>query len=284
MNTNWILNEDGSIYHLKLHPGELATTILTVGDPERVNKIASYFDKIETNKQSREFRSVTGYLSGRHISVISTGIGTDNVDIVFNEIDALFNIDLKDGKSNTKLTTLNFIRIGTSGAIQPEIPLNSLLATRWSIGMDGLLPFYSSSSHCIELPNELKEQLPGISQAFKFSCHHELLQKFSDDRLLTGNTMTASGFYVPQGRMTRVRHIEMLPIIGKWNIADVGKISNIEMETSAIYLLSSMMGHRAISISAILANRITGEFSKSPEKTITELIEFALEKILILDD
>jgi uridine phosphorylase len=279
MKTNWILNEDGSIYHLKLKPGELSDIIITVGDPDRVGIIANYMNRVETNIQSREFKTVTGYLADKRISVMSTGIGTDNVDIVLNEIDALFNMDLQTGLPLEKTTPLYFIRLGTSGAIQADIPVDSKLITKWSIGMDGLLPFYANHKTCIELPDDLKEELPGISKCFLLHADTGLLNHFQSDDTIIGCTVTASGFYAPQGRLTRIKQFDLLGKMQHWNINHVGRITNLEMETSAIYGLSSLMGHKALSISAILANRITGEFSENPEKSILSLIEFALEKI-----
>lgn len=284
MKTNWIVNDDGSIYHLRLKPGDLANIIITVGDPGRVLKIARYFDRIETNIQSREFRTVTGFLSGKRISVLSTGIGTDNIDIVMNEIDALFNIDLDTGLIHENLHSLKFIRLGTSGAIQPDISVDSFLITKWSIGMDGLLPFYAAAHNGIDLPSDLIQELPGVSKCFIFHSDENLLKHFQTKDTLTGTTLTASGFYAPQGRLTRIKQIDLLSIMKNWNVENVGRITNLEMETSAIYGLSNLMGHRALSISAILANRITGEFSQHAEKCISKLIEFALEKISGLND
>jgi uridine phosphorylase len=284
MNTNWIVNADGSIYHLRLKSGDLATTIITVGDPDRVIKIGHYLDHVETNIQSREFRTITGYLSGKRISVLSTGIGTDNIDIVMNEVDALFNIDLSTGLVKENLHALNFIRLGTSGAIQTDIPIDSLLITQWSIGMDGLLPFYAAEHNGIDLPDNLVKELPGISKCFMFKCDEKLLRHFQTTETITGITLTASGFYAPQGRLTRIKHFDLLSKIKNWDINNGGRITNLEMETSAIYGLSNLMGHRALSISAILANRITGEFSTDPDRSVHKLIEFALERISGLDD
>ena len=284
MKSNWILNEDGSIYHLWLRPGDLSPLIITVGDPDRVTKILQYFDHVETNIQSREFKTVTGYLSGKRISVLSTGIGTGNIDIVMNEVDALFNMNLETGFPLENIISLNIIRLGTSGAIQEDIPTDSLLITKWSIGMDGLLPFYANGKNGIDLPAELRQRLPGVSKYFVFHADHKLLEHFQNGVTITGNTLTASGFYVPQGRLTRIKQFDLLSGMQNWNIDKIGRIANIEIETSAIYGLSSLMGHRALSISAILANRITGEFSKNSEKTIAKLIEFALEKVSGLAD
>ncbi len=279
MKTNWILNEDGSIYHLRLKPGNLSNIIITVGDPDRVVKIANYLDQIETSIQSREFKSVTGYLSGKRISIISTGIGTGNIDIVMNEIDALFNLDLQTGSALENINSLYFIRLGTSGAIQTEIPVDSLLISQWCLGLDGLLPFYAHSDNCIDLPNELEDELPGLSKCFLFHADQKLLNHFHTKETIIGCTLTASGFYAPQGRLTRMKKMNLLSKMQNWNVDKIGKISNLEMETSAIYGLSNLMGHKALSISAILANRITGEFSQHPEKSIIKLIEYALEKI-----
>lgn len=282
MRSNWILNEDGSIYHLKIKPGQLSNTIITVGDPDRVNIISNYLDKIETSVQSREFKIVTGLLSGKRISILSTGIGTGGIDIVMNEIDALFNLDLKTGKSLEKCTPLQFIRLGTTGAIQADIPIDRILISEWSVALDGLMTFYAGTQNSYDLAESIKSEMPGLSTYYVFSADKHLVNHFTNKDVLTGCTLTASGFYAAQGRSTRIKDSGLLMKLKEWEIERIGRISNIEMETSGIYGLSHLMGHSAISLNAILANRITGEFSTQAEKTIKNLIEYALDKISVL--
>jgi uridine phosphorylase len=282
MKSNWILNADGSIYHLKLHLDQLATTIITVGDPDRVPVITRYFDRIETSMRSREFNCVTGFLSGKRISVISTGIGTGGIDIVINEIDALFNLDLKSGNIHQNFTSLQFIRIGTSGAIQEHIPLDSLLISTHCISLDGMMNYYKDQSHAHDLPLELQAEIPGISRYLMYPADQKLVNHFKSPMILRGCTLTAPGFYAAQGRSTRIMNSSLLHKLKTWELESAGKIQNIEMETSGIYGLSTLMGHKAISLNALLANRITGEFSTKPEETIKRLIEYALEKISCL--
>lgn len=272
METNWILNSDGSIYHLKLKPGDLAPIILSVGDPDRVLIISKYLDSIELQVKSREFFTVTGYLAGKRISILSTGIGTDNIDIVMNEVDALFNIDLKTGKPKDQLSQVTWIRLGTSGAIQKNIPLDSILITDWSIGSDNLADYYFSDT----IPDFKMEN--GI-RYFLFRADQTFLNAFSHPDLILGNTLTAVGFYGPQGRSNRLIQSDYLKQLETLDLNGIGKISNLEMETSGIYAMSQLFGFKAISINAILANRITGKFSKNPEKTIERMIEICLEKI-----
>lgn len=275
METNWILHPDGSLYHLKLKPGDLAPIILSVGDPDRVRILSRYLDLIELQVESREFFTVTGYLSGKRISILSTGIGTDNIDIVMNEVDALFNIDLKTGKPKDELIKITWIRLGTSGAIQKNIPLDSILITDWSLGTDNLADFYQP--HTIPVA----EMANGI-RYFLYRADPSLLNAFLHPDLIIGNTLTAVGFYGPQGRSNRMKQSNFLQQLEALDLIGIGKISNLEMETSGIYGLSQLFGYQALSINAILANRITGNFSKNPEKTIVRMIEICLEKISAL--
>lgn len=272
MEANWILHPDGSLYHLKLKPGDLEPIIISVGDPDRVRILSSYLDFIELQVESREFFTVTGYLSGKRISILSTGIGTDNIDIVMNEVDALFNIDLKTGKPNDELIKIKWIRLGTSGAIQKDIPLDSILITDWSIGTDNLADYYQP--HTIPY-----SQMPNGIRYFLYRADPSLLNAFLHSDLIVGNTLTAVGFYGPQGRFNRIKQSNLLQELEALDLKGIGKISNLEMETSGIYGLSQMFGYQALSVNAILANRITGQFSKNPEKTIERMIEICLEKI-----
>lgn len=279
-----ILNSDGSIYHLHLRPEHLATTVITVGDPDRVDAVTAYFDTITHTIQRREFKTTTGVYKNKPISVISTGIGTDNIDIVFNELDALVNIDLETRKVKDTHTSLDIIRIGTSGAIQENIPVDSFLLSDMAIGLDALLHFYDS----------VDIQHPEIQQAFVkhmdwaaqksepyiVSCDQSLATTFHSDSVLKGVTATNIGFYGPQGRVLRLPTSDsnMNKKLGEFRFRE-SKITNLEMETAGIYGLAKLLGHRAVSLNAILANRATGDFSNQPSKTVDNLIQYTLERI-----
>jgi uridine phosphorylase len=280
-----ILNPDGSIYHLHLHPEQIAQTIITVGDPERVGEISKHFDKIEHRVQKREFLTHTGELSGRRLTVISTGIGTDNIDIVLNELDALVNIDLKNRIKKDKQTVLTFIRIGTSGAIQPEIPVDSLLLSEMGVGTDNLMHFYDVDPSGAELVfgEALSDYLEKncnelLMMPYCFEADAGLVKQFSTENVLKGITVSCPGFYAPQGRVLRGKMSEpkYLKMLTEFKHKK-RKLTNLEMETAAIYGLSRILGHRAISMNAILANRATGEFSKKPAQTIDSLIQKVLK-------
>ncbi|MEM9650298.1 MAG: nucleoside phosphorylase [Bacteroidota bacterium] len=279
-----ILNPDGSIYHLNLLPEDISQTIITVGDPDRVLEVSKYFDHIEVRKGKREFLTHTGTLNGKRLTVISTGIGTDNIDIVFNELDALANVDFVTRTIKENTISLDFIRIGTSGAIQAEIPVDSFLLSDSAVGFEGLLHFYDTGqqdNH--DLASELDTFLGWSAQNIKpyaFDCDSNLKREFNDNRIRFGLTATNSGFYGPQGRSIRLK-----PRISDFNekLASFSyrnqQITNLEMETAGIYGLAKLHGHRAISLNAILANRATGQFSQKAFHTVDELIRFALEKL-----
>ncbi len=283
-NSELILNRDGSIYHLSLHPEQVAPLIITVGDPERVQKVSRHFDRVEHRVRKREFVTHTGWLGKTHLSVISTGIGTDNVDIVLNELDALFNIDLKTRQIKAKPTSLTFIRIGTTGSLQPEIPVDSFVASWGAIGMDGLLQFYQAASQQNHpVLSALREHMTDAWD-FPVSPYFAegdagLLRHFSQD-FYHGITATNSGFYGPQGRQLRapVRLPEYLDLLQTFEFQGK-RIVNLEMETAGIYGLAKLLGHRAVSLSAVLANRPGGTFSQNPDKPVRRLIEIVLEKI-----
>lgn len=273
-----ILNADQSIYHLKLKPTEVATTIITVGDPMRVDAITKHFDKIHLTRVNREFKTVTGELNGKAISVIATGIGTDNIDIVFNELDALFNIDLETRVIKDQKTALQFIRIGTSGTIREDIDLDSTIISRSAVGLDGLLNFYSNQN----VRNSALEKFFGDSTRIDFHYavdgNSELIHQFSSLGI-QGVTITATGFYGPQSRQVRLSERYQLPdLVKDLSFQDL-RFTNLEMETAGIYGLAGLLGHQAVSINAILANRVTGAFSKQPAQTVESLIEKVLSLI-----
>lgn len=279
-----ILNENGSIYHLHLRPEHIATTIITVGDPDRVDAVTTHFDEIEFSIQKREFKTTTGTYKGKRITVLSTGIGTDNIDIVLNELDALVNIDLQTQTIKDTHTSLDIIRIGTSGSIQDSIPIDSFLMSSTAIGLDALLHFYEST-HVQDLEMQKAfvkhmDWLPTKSEPYVVSCDEDLAHVFNSDTVIKGCTATNIGFYGPQGRKLRLHTSdpEMNIKLGTFRFRE-SVITNLEMETAGIYGLSKLLGHRAVSLNAILANRANGTFSSHPDKTVQALILFALERI-----
>ena len=280
--TDLILNKDGSVYHLNLLPEDLADDIITVGDPDRVGEVSKHFDKVELRKGKREFITHTGYIGSKRISVISTGIGTDNIDIVLNELDALVNIDLDRRVYLDKLKSLNIIRIGTSGAMQTDIPIDSILVSEYAVGLDALMAFYTYEASREEkaILRAIVSQAPAFKPLKPYVCAASklLLRKIGKD-LPRGITVTAPGFYAPQGRELRFNKsipnfIKQLSSISKDNL----RLSNLEMETSGIYGLANILGHQAISVNAILASRVKYEFSKNPGKTIDKTIKLVLER------
>lgn len=279
--SEFIQNPDGSIYHLNLLPEHLANTIITVGDPGRVQEVTKYFDHIEFSVVKREFKTQTGTYKGRRITVISTGIGTDNIDIVINELDALVNIDFETKSVKKDLTSLEIIRIGTSGAIQSNIPVDSFVISEIGIGFDSMLHFYKSQhiqdqDFSDALVKDL-EYSPRLGVPYVVACDEKLASNFTEG-FYRGVTITNCGFYGPQGRILRLElkdpdlndKIETFAYKGK-------KITNLEMETAGIYGLSKLMGHKAISLNAIIANRATGEFTQNSKKTVDRLIMTTLD-------
>lgn len=280
-----ILNPDGSVYHLNLKPENIAHDIIFVGDQDRVESITKYFDSVEFSTQKREFKTQTGIYKGKRLTVISTGIGPDNIDIVLNELDALVNIDFKTKTVRSNLTSLNIVRVGTSGSLQADIPVDSLLMSIFAIGTDNMLRSYdlqNVQNQAIEKAFvnhtnwDLNKGLPYV-----VSADNDLLKKFKADAVFEGITVTAGGFYGAQGRVLRLKlNDELLnDKIDSFEF-DGLKATNLEMETAAIYGLSKLLGHKALSLNAIVANRKNGTFSADPYKTIDELIQFTLNKII----
>ncbi len=282
-----ILNEDGSIYHLNLLPQDIAHTIITVGDPDRVKQVSHFFDSIEIKKGKREFLTHTGHLNGKRLSVISTGIGTDNIDIVLNELDALVNIDFNRRTVKKNRIRLKIVRIGTSGSIQPEIKIDSWLMSELAIGFDGLLHFYEHGQQPYSaMEDDFIEQTQWSNQKARpyiIDFDKNLAEIFTDNRIRLGLTATNTGFYGPQGRSLRISTSKEDFTAKLANFSyEKHRITNLEMETSGIYALSKLLGHQAVSLNCILANRATGEFSKNPSKSVEELIKFALNKLTAL--
>ena len=279
-----ILNPDGSVYHLNLKPEHIAHDIIFVGDQNRVEKISSLFDTIEFSSQKREFKTHTGTLNGKRISVISTGIGPDNIDIVMNELDALVNIDLKTRQLKTTLKSLNIFRIGTSGSLQADIPVDSFVMSKYGLGLDNMLRSYLvdeiSNSKIEELFIDHTNWDIRKGRPYVISCSEKLEKIIDSDKFHKGITATAGGFYGPQGRVLRL-NIQDTYLNSKMdNFQFEGnRITNLEMETAAIYGLSKLMGHNALSLNAIIANRANGTFSEDPYNAVDELIKYTLEKL-----
>ncbi|MFD0988747.1 nucleoside phosphorylase [Mariniflexile jejuense] len=280
-----ILNPDGSVYHLNLKTEHVATTIILVGDQDRVQKVSKHFDSIEFETQKREFKTHTGTYKGKRLTVISTGIGPDNIDIVLNELDALFNIDLETRQPKSNLTSLEIIRVGTSGSLQAEIPVDSFVLSTYGLDLNGMLHSYQIDSICnpnienafINHTNWYSKK----SQPIVIKNSHSLEKKLESASTFKGLTATAGGFYGPQGRVLRLA-IQDEALNHKMDTFNFNglKITNLEMETSAIYGLSKLLGHHAVSLNAIIANRANGTFSKNPSQVVENLITYTLNKII----
>ena len=279
-----ILNPDGSVYHLNLHPENIATDIIFVGDQDRVDKVTKHFDSVEFTTQKREFKTSTGTYKGKRISVISTGIGPDNIDIVLNELDALVNIDLKTRTIKPTLTTLNIVRIGTSGSLQNDIPVDSFVLAKFGLGLDGML-------HAYDCEKVLEKNIEDAfimhtnwskrkARPYVVKNSSELENKLVGNNVFIGFTATAVGFYGPQGRVLRLalQDANLNSKIDSFNFNGT-RVTNLEMETSAIYGLSKLLGHNACSMNAIIANRANGTFSKNPGKIVADLIIYTLDKL-----
>lgn len=280
-----ILNPDGSVYHLNLKPKDIANTIIFVGDQYRVDKITQHFDNIEFTTQKREFKTTTGTLNNKRISVISTGIGPDNIDIVLNELDALVNIDFETRSIKKEHTQLEIIRIGTSGSLQKDIPVDSFLLSSHGLDLNGLLHSYQIDK--VANPNIEKAFIQhtnwSTNKATPLVIENStiLANKITSDKIYQGITATAGGFYGPQGRILRLalQDADLNTKIDSFNF-NGNRITNLEMETSAIYGLSKLLGHHAVSMNAIIANRANGTFSKNPNQVVADLIEYTLQKIV----
>ena len=280
-----ILNPDGSIYHLNLRPEQVADTIILVGDPNRVPRVSAYFDTIEFSTQKREFCTHTGTYKGKRLTVLSTGIGPDNIDIVINELDALFNIDLHTRKPKEQLTSLNIVRFGTSGSLQADIPVDSFVLSSHGLGMDNMLHAYKDAPNVREIAME--EAFMAHTQwntdkgrPYIVGCGETLKQRLLTDKVFEGITGTAPGFYGPQGRMLRlpVQDPTLNDKLHSFNYKGY-RMTNLEMETSAIYGLSKLLGHQAVSLNAIIANRAAGTFTKDTKKVVENLIVYGLEQL-----
>jgi len=280
-----LINHDGSIFHLHLKPEQLADNVILVGDPGRVELIANYFDSQECSVSSREFNTITGTYKGKRISVISTGIGTDNIDIVMNEIDALANIDLITRTEKSEVRSLNIVRIGTSGGMQPDIPLGSFLISEKSIGFDGMLNFYAGRDSVADLDFEKAFTTHmnwnrQLAAPYVVDADIDLMNKIGKDDMLRGVTISANGFYGPQGRVLRIDIADM-NINDKIESFRYGKykITNYEMEGSAIAGLAKLMGHKAMTVCCIIANRRVEAANTDYKPYIEKLVQTVLDRI-----
>ncbi len=278
-----IINNRGAVYHLNCRPEEIAHTIITVGDPDRVKEVSKHFDRIEFKNNHREFVTHTGLIGSKRISVVSTGIGPDNIDIVLNELDALVNIDFETRTIKENLIQLNIIRVGTSGSLQEEIPVDSFVASTHGLGLDNLMNFYRHSNNDEEI--QIKQsfvthtQIDAVTQPYIFGASPALLKEFVKD-FHHGITVTCPGFYGPQGRVLRLG-LAQPNLIDSLTSFSFGNhcITNFEMETSAIYGLGKTLGHHCLSLSVIVANRISKEFSKDGNAAVENLIVIALDVV-----
>lgn len=280
-----ILNPDGSVYHINLKPEQIAKDIIFVGDQNRVEKITKHFDSIEFTTQKREFKTQTGTYKGKRITVMSTGIGPDNIDIVMNELDALVNIDLNTRTVKDELTSLNIVRVGTSGSLQSDIPVDSMVMSAYGLGLDNML-----RSYLIDSISEKEMEEAFIAQTnwdlkkgrpYVIAGSDVLIKKFESDQIFKGFTGTAGGFYGPQGRVLRlnIQDPELNSKMDAFNFNGT-RMTNLEMETGAIYGLGKLLGHQCLSLNAIIANRANGTFSEDPYKTVDQLIEYTLMKLV----
>ncbi|MFM2214338.1 MAG: hypothetical protein RL427_1601 [Bacteroidota bacterium] len=279
-----ILNPDGSVYHLNLKPEHIATDIIFVGDQNRVEKITQFFDRIEFSTQKREFKTQTGLFKGKRITVMSTGIGPDNIDIVMNELDALVNIDLETRKPKEQLTALNIIRIGTSGSLQADIPCDSIVMSQYGLGLDNML-----RSYLVDAISETEIEDAFIEQTqwdvkkgrpYVIRASETLEKRIESATIHKGFTGTAGGFYGPQGRVLRleIQDPELNSKMDRFAFKGI-KMTNLEMETAAIYGLGKLLGHECLSLNAIIANRALGTFSEDPYKAVDALIAYTLDKL-----
>ena len=280
-----IINEDGSVFHLHVRPEQLADKVILVGDPGRVQTVASHFDRLECDIQSREFHTITGWYQGKRISVVSTGIGCDNIDIVLNELDALVNIDFTTRTEKDELRSLEIVRIGTCGGLQPNTPVGTYIASCKSIGFDGLLNFYAGRKEVCDLAFEeaFKQHMhwnPLLCAPYVIDANPELIERVAGKEMVRGVTIACGGFFGPQGRELRIpladpdqnRKVEAFEYQG-W------KITNFEMESSALAGLARLMGHRAMTCCMVIANRLAGEANTGYKGTIDDLIRLVLDRI-----
>ncbi|GMQ28881.1 nucleoside phosphorylase [Algoriphagus confluentis] len=272
-----ILNPDGSIYHLHLKPENLASTVFTVGDPDRVPLVSQYFDQIDFQTQKREFVTHTGWKNGKRVTVMSTGMGTDNIEILMTELDALVNVDLETRLIKSEKTSLQIIRIGTSGSMQADLPVGTMLASEVGIGMDTLMTYYPELKEDQSFAKGIQRELKLSFLPYQAFASPSLLNKI-DEKIVRGITLTCPGFYAPQGREVRLkpRFDQMIERLAALRIQGK-KLTNFEMETAGYYAMGKLLGHEVLSMNAIVANRPLKKFDKEAEKSIDRLIRSALQ-------
>lgn len=282
-----ILNSDNSVYHLNLLPHEIADTIINVGDPDRVAMVSKFFNSIEVRKQKREFVTHTGVYKGKRITVLSTGIGTDNIDIVYNELDSLVNIDLQKREIKNELKSLNLIRIGTSGSLQEDIPVDGFVFSQFGMGLDGLLNFYKmkNDKEETEIVEAFRKHYPNegiLPQSYIARCSNKLESALGDG-MFKGITASCSGFYAPQGRVLRyeLARQDFISTLHSFQFKQQ-RITNFEMETGAMYGLAKILGHHCCSINAIVANRINNKHTHRGDETMNTLIELVLDRLALM--
>jgi len=275
--TELITNKDGSIFHLNLLPGDISDKIIIVGDPDRVDMLATLLHDIRVRKENREFRTVTGTFDKGEITIISSGIGTDNIDILLNELDALVNIDLNTGIIKEDPVSLTIIRLGTSGGLREDVPAGSCVLTETAVGFDGLLHFYEGYDWILDtlLSDILVEYLEWpdtLSYPYAVNANREMVELFNNENFIKGITISAPGFYAPQGRRLRLETFDNEINRKLSEFTFKGRtISNYEMESSAIYSLSALLGHKALTICVVIGNRVTGEFINDYKPVVMEL-------------
>ena len=277
-----ILNKDGSVYHLNLRPEDISDTIIAVGDPGRVHAVSQYFDKIDYEMNKREFITHTGKYKGKKLTVISTGMGTDNIEIFLTELDALVNIDLEKREPKPKRKKLKIVRVGTTGALQEDISLGSFIASNYAIGLDTLMQFYQlpQSEYELQVTREIQESVGLSFQPYMAQGSQSLREKLAFD-MIEGNTLTCPGFYAPQGRSVRLE-IKYPKLIDELTLYhnDTFWLTNFEMETAGYYAMARMMGHEIVSLSAVIVNRVRKSFSKNANKSIDALIQITLNRLV----
>lgn len=280
-----VINEDGSAFHLHLRPGQLADRVILVGDPNRVTMIGAYLDERELETQSREFHTITGYYRGKRLSIVSHGIGCDNIDIVLTELDALANIDFRSRTVRPEFHQLSLVRIGTSGSLQADIPVGSYVVAQKSIGLDGVIYFYEGNERVrdLELEEALTRQLDwrieGV-RPYVVSADHSLVEQIAGNDFVRGMTMAANGFYGPQGRYLRLPLMDpaLNGKIERFCFREA-RVTNYEMESSALAGLAALMGHRAMTVCCIIAGRVSKQMNTDYKDTMPDLIRKVLERI-----
>lgn len=276
-----IINKDGSIYHLSLAPGSISDTIITVGDPGRVHLVSQYFTNIDFEMNKREFITHSGTYKGKRITVISTRMGTDNIEVFMTELDALFNIDLKKRQIKTRKKKLKIIRIGTSGSLQEDISIGTHLVSNYAVGFDAMMQFYKFPQTEFEqkIANDIRDKTGLSFTPYLAKCSESLKKQIAFD-MVEGNTITSPGFYAPQGRRIRLelRYPKLLRELNYYH-NDQFWLTNFEMETAGYYALAKLFGHEMLSVNAIIANRIKKTISKNPQNVVDSLIRKVLDRI-----